>query len=173
MNTKKASAIGIIALAVVGVSASLGFHKFQQNKKLSAFQALVKQGSGQAESILGMISADSMQMPEIKPECKRFVEESRHLIERGEASDMSDANELKDRYISLLTAEDDLMMGVGSAQDFSWRELDRVVGGHETNEEECSGARALEDENAAVPYQLLSVPHARVRPDGTGRERDV
>lgn len=151
MNTRKMLTIGVVALVLVGVALFLGFRQLQRKERLAAFQTFTREGSAKAEATLGMISADSISLSQIKPECERFVEENRGLIEKVTALDTSDAPELQNQYVTLLTAEDDLMMSIGNEGDFERRQAkEDLLNPNETNKESCSWARGLQDVKAEV-----------------------
>jgi len=149
MRGRKLWIVGIVALALISVVACFGLRQYQQMKRLAAFQALIREGSGQAESILGALSSeDSIPPGKIQPECEKSVQERRELIEKVAASDMSNVAELQTEYIALLTAENDLIMKIGAAQNDVVYEASRIE--QESVEEECSLARMTMEDNAKV-----------------------
>jgi hypothetical protein len=117
MRTKLVSAIGaVVALGVVGIAVVLGVQQYQHKQRLAAFQVLIQEGSGQAEATLGMIFAKSILTTQISAECERYVQVRRDYIAKVAASeDISSAPEVRQEYVSLLNAESELMMSVGTA----------------------------------------------------------
>jgi Zn-dependent alcohol dehydrogenase len=146
---------GMIGLGIVGVAVVLGVQQYQHRQRLAAFQTLVREGSGQAAASLGMINAGSMDVSKIKPECDRFVQTQRDLIAKVVAVDMSNAPEEQQEYVTLLNAENDLMMAVGADEKTELRTLKMYytapVG------EYCNALRNQRDRRSSVREKAKTV----------------
>jgi hypothetical protein len=150
MKTKWVWVIGtVVALGVVGVAVALGVQSYQHKHRLAAFQMLIREGSGQAEASLGMISAKGFAMKMVEPECERFAQAQRDFIAKVAAANMSDAPEVQREYVALLNAEEDLMGTIGAVENNGLKWLSDSGGsilGEVSRADACNQGRYFKDQ---------------------------